>query len=174
MCDSTDRLDADQDPQGSEEPRTVRFLVDGTAGRLVKWLRLLGFDSTYADRAADFHLVHRARSEGRVLLTRRASAAALPWAEAVHLESDSVDEQLVQVAALFPPPDHPMTRCSLCNALLESAPKEAVRDEVPPYVYATASGFSKCPECGHVYWQGTHFPKIMSRWKSLRKLSGSG
>jgi len=137
-------------------------------------LRLLGFDSAYAERAADYNLVHRARSEGRVLLTRRASAAALPWAEAVHLESDSLDEQLFQVAALFPPPEHPMTRCSLCNAQLEVVPKEAVRDEVPPYVYATASGFSKCPECGHVYWQGTHFPKIMRRWKSLRKLSRSG
>ena len=174
MCDSTDRPEPDQDPPGSEEPGTVRFLVDGTAGRLVRWLRLLGFDSAYADRSADYRLVHRARSEDRVLLTRRASAAALPWAEAVYLESDRLTEQLVQVAGLFPLPDHPMTRCSLCNAPLESVPKETVRDEVPPYVYATLSGFSKCPECGHVYWQGTHFSKIMSRWRSLRNMRKAG
>jgi len=173
---------ADQDPSGStagqapqpnQGPEEVRFLVDSTAGKLVRWLRLLGFDSTYSEQAADYRLVHRARTEGRIVLTRRRSAAALPWGNAVLLESDRLDDQLTQIARCYAMPGRPMTRCSLCNALLEDVSGESVRDIVPPFVYKTASGFSKCLGCGHVYWQGTHSSRITERWKTLWELAGS-
>jgi uncharacterized protein with PIN domain len=90
------------------------------------------------------------------------------------LESDGLDDQLVQVARRFRPPTPPLSRCSLCNTPLDSVSREDVRDAVPPFVYETAPGFSKCPGCGHVYWQGTHCSKITDRWRALRKLFASG
>jgi len=150
----------------------ARFLVDGTAGRLARWLRLMGFDTEFSNHAADYNMVHRARAEGRVLLTRRKSATALPWAQALHLQSDDPSEQLAQVAAQYRLPDEAMTRCSLCNTPLEEVTRESVQEEVPPYVYKTAPSFSRCPGCGHIYWQGTHYARIKERWAELRRRSG--
>ena len=48
----------------------LRLLADGMLGTLAKWLRLLGYDTAYDNVAADPELARRARSEGRVLLTR--------------------------------------------------------------------------------------------------------
>lgn len=163
--DTTDGAPEDQDPAAT------RFLVDGTAGRLARWLRLLGFDTAYCECAADYRLAHLARVEGRVLLTRRKPASALPWAPAVLLESDSLEEQLVQVARLYPLPDKPLTRCSSCNSPLADVPRESVRGRVPPFVYETAPAFSRCSGCGHLYWPGTHHAGISERWARLRELS---
>lgn len=167
MRDSTDS------PQRDQGSAAVRFLVDSTAGRLARWLRLMGYDAAYSGAAADYRLVHRARAEGRVLLTRRKSATELPWAEALLLTSDLLDHQLEQVARSYPPPEPPLTRCSICNTPLEKASKKSVKRKVPPYVYDTVGSFSVCPGCGHVYWPGTHYARILARWMELRDLSRS-
>jgi uncharacterized protein with PIN domain len=163
--DSTDGTPADQ------ESGEARFLVDGTAGRLARWLRLLGFDTAYSAEPAGYHAVHRARAEGRILLTRRRAASELPWASAVFLDSEILERQLAQLASLYRLPAKPLTRCSDCNTPLQEASRDSVQDKVPPYVFRTAPAFSVCPECGHVYWQGTHYKRIAERWRELRRLS---
>ncbi len=47
-----------------------RFLVDENAARLVRWLRLLGYDTVRVPGAYDADLVALAGREHRVLLTR--------------------------------------------------------------------------------------------------------
>jgi hypothetical protein len=45
--------------------------------------------------------------------------------------------------------------------------KEQVFEKVPPYVYRTQDRFAMCPDCGRVYWHGTHaneMQKRASRW----------
>jgi uncharacterized protein with PIN domain len=196
MMDSKDSLPADQEPEGLSEgtgasrrgsgsaredsvrpggdTATVRFLVDSTAGRLARWLRLVGYDTAYSGAPADYRLVHRAMSEGRVLITRCGSAAALPWARAILLRDDRLEDQLIQVARAFPPHAPPLTRCSICNTPLEEIARESVRKRVPPYVYKTARSFSICPGCRHVYWPGTHHDRIKARWEALRRVSLAG
>jgi uncharacterized protein with PIN domain len=112
-------------------------------------------------------------SQGRVLITRCGSAAALPWARAILLEEDRLEDQLIQVARAFPPHAPPLTRCSICNTQLEGVDRESVRKRVPPYVYRTAPSFSICPGCRHVYWPGTHYERIKARWEALRRVSGA-
>jgi uncharacterized protein with PIN domain len=141
---------------------------------LARWLRLLGFDTGYAGEAAGFRLVHRARAEDRILLTRRRAACELPWAGAVFLESELLGEQLEQIARLYGLPCPPLTRCPGCNSPLAEVSRASVKGRVPPYVYRTAPGFSACPGCGHVYWKGSHFERIESRWLELRRLRAGG
>jgi len=148
----------------------VRFLVDGTARRLARWLRLMGFDAETCEGPADYNAVHRARAEGRILLSRRKSATSLPWAQALRLQSDDLEEQLRQVVRAYGVPKNPVSRCSLCNAPLQEISREEARDAVPPYVYRTAPSFSRCTGCGHTYWQGTHYARIRKRWEQLRRL----
>jgi uncharacterized protein with PIN domain len=126
-------------------------------GRLSKWLRLLGYDTCYENEATDHELARRARAEGRVLLTRDRELADRRGLETLLIRSDQLEEQVEEVRdALGPPPDPSLSRCSVCNALLEAVPREDVADRVPPFVLNTHSEFRRCTGCDRVYWSGSH------------------
>lgn len=55
-----------------EEPR---FIAERCWARLARWLRLLGYDTVYSQEE-DVVIAQRARSEGRILLTRDHGLAA--------------------------------------------------------------------------------------------------
>jgi len=57
------------DTPAPERPEP-RFIADCMLGKLARWLRVLGYDAAYERRISDDDLVRRARSEGRILLTR--------------------------------------------------------------------------------------------------------
>ena len=48
----------------------LKFLADKMLGKLAKWLRILGYDTTYPINDEDLTLILTARQENRVLLTR--------------------------------------------------------------------------------------------------------
>ncbi len=150
------------EPQGAQQPAPVCFLVDGMLGRLAKWLRAAGHDVVYEPPFDDLELAHRARTEDRVLLTRDHELARRRGVRSLLIESDRLDEQLRQVLRLFPAPAVG-ARCLVCNALLEEAPLDAVRDFVPPYVQEHTDRFWVCPSCRRVYWKGSHWDRIRER-----------
>ena len=49
---------------------TPRFAADAMLGRLARWLRVLGYDTSYDTTLADPVLVRLAGEEARILLTR--------------------------------------------------------------------------------------------------------
>ena len=126
-------------------------------GRLAKWLRLLGYDTAYANNAMDHELARRARVEGRVLLTRDKELSNRRGLKTLFVQSQQLEQQVQEVRdALGEPPDPSLSRCSICNVVLEDAAAEDVADRVPPYVLKTHSQFRRCPRCGRVYWSGSH------------------
>ncbi len=139
----------------------LRLLADGMLGRLARWLRLLGYDTAYERDADDLHLARRARAEGRVLLTRDRELAARRGLSTLLIESEVVEEQVRQVQeTIGPPPEPALSRCTICNMVLEPVAREQVAELVPPYVLRTHEQFWLCPGCGRVYWQGTHLRQI--------------
>ena len=54
----------------------------------------------------------------------------------------------------------PFVRCRECNTPLEDVPREAVLDRLPEKVRASYDRFKRCPGCGRVYWEGTHFRRM--------------
>ena len=152
-------------PLGGAIPR---FLVDGTAGKLARWLRILGFDATYVSACSESELVKRARQSGRIALTRNGNVAARLGDSALLIESESLLEQLGQVVE-FAGGDacHPFSRCSICNIGLKKVDRASVEGRVPEYVYETQEAFSTCPECGRYYWHGTHWSKMLERVRHL-------
>ncbi|MCX7680398.1 MAG: Mut7-C RNAse domain-containing protein [Anaerolineae bacterium] len=146
-------------PGEQEEP--LRLLADGMLGRLAKWLRLLGYDTAYENDAPDHELARRARAEGRVLLTRDRELAARPGLRALLIQAETLEEQVREVQdALGPPPGTPLSRCPVCNGDLKPvAPSELV-GQLPPYVLRTQRQFRRCPDCGRVYWRGTHIESM--------------
>jgi uncharacterized protein with PIN domain len=140
--------------------RGVRLLVDRTAGKLARWLRILGLDTEYIETCDSAPIVKMARQSGRKAVTRNA-AVIRRLGEGILLESDALADQVRQVVravgaseiALF-------TRCSVCNAVLESVEKETVKGRIPEYVYENHDGFAICRVCGRYYWRGTHWEKM--------------
>lgn len=147
----------------------MKFIVDHNAGKLVKWLRMLGYDTLFFTGEDDWEMVITALKEERVILTRdteimRRGVVASGRVKAVLVASDTAEEQVAQVvetldldcrSGLF-------TRCMECNTLLEERTGEEVKDRVPPYVYRTQEEYRECPSCRRIYWKGTH-------WQAMNK-----
>jgi uncharacterized protein len=147
-----------------------RFIADVMLGRLAKWLRIAGFDVLYSNRYTDDEIVSIAAEQGRIvlscdtrLLVRRAVTRF------VFLESNLVCEQLGQILQVTGTRKIPalLTRCLECNEPLADRAREEVRERVPPYVYATQNRFKQCPNCGKIYWAGTHRISVVRRFNDL-------
>jgi uncharacterized protein with PIN domain len=130
-------------------------------GKLAKWLRLLGYDTAYDNVASDAELARQARAEGRVLLTRDRELSKRRGLRTLLIESEVLEEQVREVQEhLSSPPHPPLSRCAVCNSVLETVPPAQIADHVPPYVLRTHDEFRRCAGCGRVYWPGSHLDKM--------------
>lgn len=144
----------------------MRFLCDQNLGRLVKWLRILGFDAEYLSFQDDAR-VQDAIAEGRIVLTRKKAMAAKSGM--VYIREDKVKAQVREVSRVFDlgRTARPFTRCTLCNSVLVKVSREEARGRVPEYVHATQEAFAQCPACRRIYWRGTHFHRAGDAVASL-------
>lgn len=145
----------------------VRFLVDHPLGKLARELRLLGLDAEYAMPDKPLTLLLKARSEGRILLTR---TQALRSREGAYLiTSDQPEEQVRAVLDHFNLWDHlrPFTRCLRCNQELTPIPRDGARGRVPFFTFETQKGFHGCPGCGRIYWPGSHVKNMERRVRRI-------
>ena len=141
-----------------------RFAADAMLGRLARWLRALGFDTSYDAALADAALVRLAESEGRVLLTRdRHLLRELRPMRAHEIRQDEPLEQLRElVAALdLPAPAQLFTRCMLCNGVLSPPLEEREWTLLVPTGLVEIHGPVRCcTACGKVYWHGSHVRRM--------------
>jgi uncharacterized protein with PIN domain len=141
-------------------------------GKLAKWLKILGFDALFFSKIEDDELLAIAGKEGRVLLTR--DTGLIQQAKDVDnlfLKSEEWQEQVKQVLDHFNLREkvEPHTRCIQCNVGLKNlAPKNA-KNLVTPFVYKQADSFALCPDCGRVFWRGSHFKDMEVQIKELLK-----
>jgi uncharacterized protein with PIN domain len=154
----------------------LRFLADGMLGKLARWLRMLGNDTEYSTALSDDELLAKAKSESRTLLTRdfelyqRAISRGI---YAYYVQGNSEAKRLAELAKRFGLPlevDMENSHCPRCNAKLQAASKEQVQADVEKNTFLHYDKFWKCPNCGHVYWQGAHWKQIT---QTLTQAQGS-
>jgi uncharacterized protein with PIN domain len=138
------------------------FIADAMLGRLARWLRTLGYDTAYDDAIADEELVRRAVEEGRHILTRDRRLFEEWRVSGQLVRADKPLDQLREVASALglPAPERLFTRCRVCNGLLRPLADELVLDRVPPRVRERERTFFNCPDCGRVYWRGSHTDRM--------------
>jgi uncharacterized protein with PIN domain len=152
--------------------REPRFVLDVQLGRLAAYLRMLGFDTLYDNRAGDPELAQISSEQKRILLTRdrgllkRSAVTRGYWVR----ETDS-RRQAAEVVMRFDLAGglHPFTRCLACNELLGAASEDDVRSQVPPRTRGWCDEFQECGHCRRVYWQGSHYRR-MRQW--IEELAG--
>ncbi len=144
----------------------VRFFADDMAGKLARWLRLAGSDCAYERSIPDSELIRRSEEEARMILTRDTHLAEKhPQARIFLLTSENPVTQLKQVRQAFHLDLRKglFTRCLEDNGLVKPISREEVEALVPPYVFETRTEFFRCPECGRIYWEGSHQDSMRRR-----------
>ena len=155
----------------------MKFIADSMLGRLARWLRLIGFDTLYFHQIEDRLLLEIAREEDRILLTRDTRLVKMRGAERYLLlrENDTFDQLKEVISSLGLKPvtgldgDSLLSRCSLCNGILDNFPKEDAKGSIPEYVYLTSDYFKRCNGCLKLYWKGTHYERLIKKLSEVLK-----
>jgi uncharacterized protein len=142
---------------------------------LGRWLRVAGYDAVIAAGGLpDCALAVRCAEEDRILLTkdRDLAAAVAGTAPVLLVPGTGIDAAARALRATLDLDwQHaPFTRCILDNRLLEPAPAcSAAR--VPQSSRAAGGPLRVCPECGRLYWPGSHVRRMQRRlaaWQEER------
>ncbi|OBI78496.1 hypothetical protein A5664_17575 [Mycolicibacterium fortuitum] len=146
-----------------EPLRHPRFVVDVNLGRLARLLRVLGFDVWWSSDADDQTLADISLDQQRILLTRdRGLLKRRAITHGLFVHSQHPEEQTLEVLRRLDLRRRikPFTRCVRCNGQLAPVAKEQVIDQLEPLTRRYYDEFSQCPECGRIYWAGSHFDKL--------------
>ena len=155
------------------QPRQAdRFVADGHLGALVRHLRLLGIDVTYERDATDERLLETMLAEDRALLTRDRRLLMHSVVRCGYCpRSDVPEEQAQEVLRRFSPMQlSPWSRCLRCNGILQSADKAEVMSKLAaePRTLRYYHEFYRCPDCGRIYWRGSHAARLAARLARLQ------
>lgn len=150
--------------------RETRFIADAHLGGLAQLLRMAGFDTLYDNGYRDAELVAIAKAEGRIVLSR--DRELLKRREVDHgcyVHATQPDEQMREIVERLDlaRSARPFSRCLVCNVPLETVPKAEVIDRLPANVRTWADRFSRCPACGRVYWEGSHWEAMRRRLQAI-------
>jgi uncharacterized protein with PIN domain len=150
----------------------MKFIADCMLGKLAKELRMLGYDTIYY-RGEDAHqMIQLARQEGRVILTR--NTKLIPKRPEDRIIRVMEDNPLLQLRELIQKryislnEENLFSRCLLCNVLIDEIPREEAEGKVPDFIFYQQKTFYRCPQCGRIYWQGTHQGNMQKRVAELR------
>jgi uncharacterized protein with PIN domain len=152
--------------------RADRFVADGHLGALVRHLRLLGLDVAYERDATDERLLEIMLAEDRALLTRDRRLLMRSVVRCGYCpRSDVPEEQAQEVLRRFSPMRlSPWSRCLRCNGVLRAVDKDKVTAELAnePRTLRYYHEFFRCPDCGRIYWRGSHAEKLAARLARLQ------
>ena len=141
-------------------------------GTLAKWLRIFGFDTHYADKdMKDLELIEIAKKENRVLITRDKELlfnAKRENLQVIKIDSTGLEEQIEKILSIFKPDSKKyLSRCLICNSLLEEFSKEKAKNKIPEKVFESNDKFLFCKKCEKIYWKGTHCENMLSKIKQI-------
>jgi uncharacterized protein with PIN domain len=140
-----------------------RFLVDKTALKLARDLRMLGIDTEIVRQQNIKETVKRANLDERVVLTRNRNLLKI---SDLHfgqlLRSEDHREQLLEVEVRYELSTmaDPLTRCMVCNEILHFVEKEAIEHRLEPLTRKYYATFKECGSCRRIYWRGSHHDRM--------------
>ncbi len=138
--------------KGGSAPRCVA--VDAMLGWLARWLRILGVDARYG-QLSDEELA----STECLLVTRDRELFRKRRGPAVLLLTDDHVEWISALIGILGVKPFENTRCPKCNSVLVEVPCSEAEKIAGHPIYSKKCW--RCPSCGSVYWEGSH-------WRGIR------
>lgn len=151
-------------------PDPPRFVIDVHLTAMARHLRLLGLDVADPLHVDDAIIAQQSADQGRVMLTRDVGLLKRSVVEqGVWVRDKDPEEQARQILARYVREEHiaPLTRCLLCNGMLQGVPRHSVLEDIPEAVRELETPFYRCEGCQRVYWQGTHLEGLLERLRRL-------
>ncbi|MBC8424719.1 Mut7-C ubiquitin/RNAse domain-containing protein [bacterium] len=150
--------------------RVPRFVCDVHLGKLARRLRILGFDTVWADDLEDAVIASVASREGRCVLTRdvgllkRNEVTRGYWVRGTEVRSQVAEVvRRLDLAKRI----EPFARCSSCNAPVEPVGKAEIEPRLEPQTREHFEEFHRCTGCGRIYWQGSHYDSLLAEIQNL-------
>ncbi|HOO71065.1 MAG TPA: Mut7-C RNAse domain-containing protein [Spirochaetota bacterium] len=148
--------------------REPSFVLDVHLRKLARRLRLLGFDVDYEDGRDDAELARISSRSKRILLTRDRQLLMRSIVErGLYVRNTDPLRQVIEVLDRLDLWSRcaPFARCIECNGAIQRPKPEDVdrwkgSGVIPPGVALWCDDYTFCPECGRVYWKGTHYEKL--------------
>ena len=151
----------------------MKFLADCMLGKLVKELRMLGYDTIYYRGGNAHQMIRWARREDRVILTR--NTKLIPKRPEDRIIRVTEDNPLLQLKELIQKghislnAGNLFSRCLLCNVLIDEIPTGEAEGKVPDFIFYQQKAFYRCSQCGRIYWQGSHQQNMQKKVEELFK-----
>ena len=145
-------------------PYPPRFVADNHLGRLVNYMRLLGFDTLHPKHLDEAELAELSSFEQRVLLTRDRRLLMRKIVDyGFCLQTREPRQQLLDVLDRFDlyQAIAPWHRCLRCNGQLRPVAKEDVLERLEPKTKKYYHDFHLCQECRQIYWKGSHYRPLL-------------
>jgi uncharacterized protein with PIN domain len=124
---------------------------------------MLGCDILCDRRLNDKDIAMISAAEGRTVLTRdRGLLMRKEVAWGYFIRGANSLEQWQEVVRVFAIPLLPQAfhRCLSCNGLLRSVEKDEVWESLEPKTRLYYSDFSRCDQCGKVFWEGSNYQRM--------------
>lgn len=157
---------------GSKPLPRARFVLDAQLGKLARYLRMLGFDSSYQNHAQDAELAVLSVKEDRILLTRDRELLKRGRVRRGYFVRETAPlKQVTEVLRRYElfGKIHPFQRCIQCNGVLKSVSKGEVVERLLPRTRRYFQRFRCCPGCGRIYWPGSHYDRMRSLIERIKK-----
>jgi len=155
---------------GSDPPQPVRFVLDIHLRKLAALLRLAGFDALL--RTDDAEVAQVSAVDRRVALTRDIGLLKRSVIQYGYWVRHTDPElQFIEVLQRFDLAERmdPFVRCMECNTLLMPVDVDTVAERLPPGTRQCFSQFHRCPGCDRVYWQGSHYERLVRLLEDARR-----
>ncbi len=149
----------------------MKFIADVMLGKLARWLRLLGYNTIYEPKSSLKELIKIANEENRIFLTRSKRIVEENNIKNFYIvKSEKFKEQLAEVIKNLnlDPETNLFSRCSICNTEIVEVDKSSIAELIPQKVAESFDEFYKCPNCGKIYWSGSHTVRITKILKELK------
>jgi uncharacterized protein len=141
------------------------FLLDIHLGKLARYLRIMGFDTAYRNDFDDEELAQICHSQERILLTRDRRLLMRNLVQRGYcVRYLEPRRQVLEVVQRFMLNDQvvPFQRCPHCNTALEAVSKAEVLERLEPLTRRHFDEFHICPNCGQIYWKGSHYERLLA------------
>jgi uncharacterized protein len=153
-----------------EPLRVTRFVADVHLGKLAGFLRMLGFDTVYANDLDDAELARISSEDHRILLTR--DRGLLKRSMVTHGYCLRQTDPRAQTAEIVDRFDlkraiDPFRRCMKCNGELHPVAKNEILHLIPADTATHYEEFRRCAACAQLYWKGSHYRHMQSLIEEL-------
>jgi len=173
----TINIESSQKTLRKKFPYQPKFIADAHLGKLVSYLRILGFDTLYYNDYGDKFLADKSAKENRILLTKDHGLLMRKKVKyGYYIRNDNPQKQLSEVIHRYDLKEYinKSSRCPKCNHLLESIRKEKIIDRLEPKTKKYYNEFYICTNCDQIYWKGSHFKRINKMVEKIKDGKNNG